>query len=326
VLVTAGFDGKVIAHDITTHDDRWTIDVGEPIVSATLDPLGTHVAVGTAGGQLRVLDIANGTSRGRPSPFHGVVAGIAWSSSEPVLAVAVAPEGERSHGAVQFVDSTTLETVRESDDITGGVPIAVAFAPDGRRLAVVADNNVVRVIDVATGAIEPHFMESVDAPFTSVAWSPRGDRIATGANGGTVQIWDATSLKRAAPPGRVNSIGVSGVAFNSDGSLLASTSAFAVTQLWLTDTGAPFGGPLVGGDPPIAVESLPPPDRPDLPFVPSFAPDGGAVYVGSDHPMQWSLEPATWASAACAIAGRELTATEWARFLPNEPQRPTCGV
>ena len=168
------------------------------------------------------------------------------------------------------------------------------------------------VIDVASGAIEPHFMESVDASFTSVAWSPRGDRIATGANGGTVQIWDATSLKRAAPPGRVNSIGVGGVAFSSDGSLVASTSAFAVTQLWLTDTGAPFGGPLVGGDPPIRVESLPPPERPDLPFVPSFAPDGSAVYVGSDHPMQWSLEPAIWATAACAIAGRELTATEWA--------------
>ena len=323
MLVTAGFDGRVIAHNISTHDDRWTTSVGEPIVSAVLDPRGTRVAIGTAGGQLRLLDITDGTAKGT-ARFDGVVAGLAWSSVQPLLAVAVA--SEESHGAVQFIDSTTLETVRDSDDITGGTPIAVAFAPDGQRLAVVADNNVVRVIDVATGAIEPHFMESVDAPFTSVAWSPRGDRIATGANGGTVQIWNAMSLKRAAPPGRVNSIGVAGVAFSSDGSLVASTSAFAVTQLWLTDTGAPFGGPLVGGDPPIAIESLPPPERPDIPFVPSFAPDGGAVYVGSDHPMQWSLQPAIWATAACTIAGRELTATEWARFLPTEPQRPTCRV
>jgi hypothetical protein len=171
-----------------------------------------------------------------------------------------------------------------------------------------------------------NFLLSVDASFTSVAWSPLGDRIATGANGGTVQIWDATSLKRAAPPGRVNSIGVGGVAFSPDGSLVASTSAFAVTQLWLTDTGAPFGGPLVGGDPPIAVESLPSPERPSIPFVPSFAPDGSAVYVGSDHPMRCSLASATWTSAACTIAGRELTATEWACFLPTLPRRPTCRV
>jgi WD40 repeat protein len=325
VLVTAGFDGRVIAHNIATHDDRWTTSVGAPIVSAVLDPRGTRVAVGTAGGQLRVLDITDGTASGT-ARFDGVVAGIAWSNVEPLLAVAVASDVDSSHGAVQFIDSTTLETVRESDDITGGTPIAVAFAPDGQRLAVVADNNVVRVIDVATGAIEPQFMESVDASFTSVAWSPRGDRIATGANGGTVQIWDATSLKRAAPPGRVDSIGVAGVAFSSDGALVASTSAFAVTQLWLADTGAPFGGPLVGGDPPIAIESLPPLDRPDIPFVPSFAPDGGTVYAGGDHPMQWSLEPTIWATAACAIAGRELTATEWARFLPTESQRPVCGV
>jgi hypothetical protein len=106
--------------------------------------------------------------------------------------------------------------------------------------------------------------------------------------------------------------------------MLASTTALATTQLWNVDTGAPIGGALVGGELPITIANIPEPDRPEIPFVPTFSPDGRTLYVGSDEPTMWSLDPSNWRDAACAVAGRNLTAAEWTQYLPDHPQRSTC--
>ena len=37
-----------------------------------------------------------------------------------------------------------------------------------------------------------------------------------------------------------------------------------------------------------------------------------------------SVDPMVWRQQACALAGRNLTRAEWARYLPGEPPRPTC--
>ena len=41
--------------------------------------------------------------------------------------------------------------------------------------------------------------------------------------------------------------------------------------------------------------------------------------------LLWDMNPATQASAACRIAGRELTAVEWSTYFGNEPQTATCA-
>ena len=38
----------------------------------------------------------------------------------------------------------------------------------------------------------------------------------------------------------------------------------------------------------------------------------------------WNLDPATMAAAACTVAGRNLTRTEWATYLGEERYRRTC--
>ncbi len=37
------------------------------------------------------------------------------------------------------------------------------------------------------------------------------------------------------------------------------------------------------------------------------------------------LSAADWIASACAAAGRELTPTEWAHFLPGYPYRHVCA-
>ncbi|MEV5071321.1 winged helix-turn-helix domain-containing protein [Microbacterium sp. LMI12-1-1.1] len=53
--------------------------------------------------------------------------------------------------------------------------------------------------------------------------------------------------------------------------------------------------------------------------------DGRRLVTGTaDGILVWDLDPALHARAACDIAGRELTAIEWATYFPGEDQRPTC--
>ena len=54
----------------------------------------------------------------------------------------------------------------------------------------------------------------------------------------------------------------------------------------------------------------------------------GHSLVTVDHELadvvSWSLDPGAWRSAACNVAGRNLTQTEWQRYLPSEPYQLTC--
>ena len=40
----------------------------------------------------------------------------------------------------------------------------------------------------------------------------------------------------------------------------------------------------------------------------------------------WDLVPEHQALAACEMAGRELSAEEWATYFPGEPQVATCAA
>ena len=54
-------------------------------------------------------------------------------------------------------------------------------------------------------------------------------------------------------------------------------------------------------------------------------PDGLAVAVNGEYGVvEWTLDPATLAKAACGLAGRNMTRTEWATYMPEESYRATC--
>jgi hypothetical protein len=39
---------------------------------------------------------------------------------------------------------------------------------------------------------------------------------------------------------------------------------------------------------------------------------------------RWDIRPASLARHACRVAGRRLTRSEWAQFLPGRPYDPAC--
>ena len=101
--------------------------------------------------------------------------------------------------------------------------------------------------------------------------------------------------------------------FSPDDRMLATSSADCTVRLWDTATGRPIGSPLEG--------------IPNV-EVGAACTHGGAqlaaVYRGGRGYL-WDVTASSWASRACAVAGRALTRSESEEALPGWPYQPACA-
>src|SRR5262249_55147025 len=119
-----------------------------------------------------------------------------------------------------------------------GRPRALAFTPDGRRLAVSSlDNTGVTILDLPGGAVVR--VLSHPAPVRDVAWGgPRGCFLACACDDFNVHVWNVERGDgRAAPSGHADV--VTRVAFSRSRSLLASASWDGSVRLWDPVLGRP---------------------------------------------------------------------------------------
>ncbi len=139
--------------------------------------------------------------------------------------------------------------------------------------------------------------------------SPDGRTIAVG-HGGVVDLYDTASMRRkgAGIPATFAPIGW--LAFSRDGRyVLVNDTSWNVR---LVDTVAHQAvGPLWRG----------------LEYAGAVFNDDGRI-IGTSTPTTGALmnvDPKVWRREACALAGRNLTAAEWQKYLPGQgPRRRTC--
>jgi WD domain, G-beta repeat len=109
-------------------------------------------------------------------------------------------------------------------------PIAVRWSPDG---AVIAASSVDGLVTLYDGALQPVQRLRLERPAGTLAWSPAGDRLAAGDDGGALHVWSVDG-RTAAPliSTRAHAAAIRAVAFSPDGTRLATASADRTAAIW----------------------------------------------------------------------------------------------
>jgi WD40 repeat protein/serine/threonine protein kinase len=108
----------------------------------------------------------------------------------------------------------------------------MAFSPDGSLLATVGYDRKTRVWETATGQLRADWPTDTDT--LCVAFSPSGDTIATGLEGGLVELRPAT-LEESKRVLHTNSSSIESLVFSSDGSRLICGGSNALLHIYATD-------------------------------------------------------------------------------------------
>jgi len=193
VAYLASTDGTVRAIDLASGAEKTRWHLGDAATAVAVSPDGTYVATGTAQGVLCLRRLPGGELLQCLVAHQGRIAGVAFDPAGGRLASASSAGG----AAVWSVPS--LAAVASLD--TGGSANAVAFSPDGDRVAVATSalppdprrlrDERARVLlwRPVRGGPPPGLLSGHTGAVVAVAWI--GRRVLSAAFDRTVRLWDS---------------------------------------------------------------------------------------------------------------------------------------
>jgi WD40 repeat protein len=210
-------------------------------------------------------------------------------------------------GAIILWDVGTGQPITTLKGISSAI-LSVAFSPDGQTLALGDQLGFISLWNVATGEQRALLADHYGS-VTSVAFSLDGQTLASSGVDGTIILWDGVSGKSIGMPLSGNVPPLISVTFSPDGQTLASGGDDGSVILWDIATGLPYDTTMAGHT--SAVPSV------------AFSLDGQTLASSSVDGtiILWNMD---WHAHACRAAGRNLTAEEWQRYLPDRPYELTC--
>ncbi len=191
--------GEVIRWDLAGGGPPLTLieDVGR-VNAVAFSPDGRSLAVVIRG-------------RDAPGPVPGKVVVFDWPACRERFTIVDPPE-------------------RARERVTGPAGLALAFSPDGRRLAVDGSGGVVRIYDTRGRRLERELTGHTLEP-VALAFSPDGRRLASAGYDKLIKIWDVSTGEELISL-RGHAGGVVSLAFSPDGHRLVTGGIDWTARVW----------------------------------------------------------------------------------------------
>ena len=219
--------GEIRVWDAVTGAQQQSYRVPSTAHRLAFRPDGERFALGTADGQVLILDAA-GKELSRTTPHQQLVSAVSFSPNGRLLASASWDQ------TVKITDAATGDVLRILRVDAGRVQ-AVAFHPDGKQLATGDWDSTVRIWDRQTGK-ETLTLRGHKSPVYGVAFSPDGTLLASAASNGNLRIWElATGRVIQSLTGRSGA--VLSNCFSPDGRYLAYAGGDGTVRVWDVESG-----------------------------------------------------------------------------------------
>lgn len=223
-VASAGDDGTIRLWELSTNDDhRAFTEAGDSLWSVAFSPDGKRVATAGADKIIRIYGTTNGKLEKELPPHAAAITSLVFLPGDRLVSAG----GDR---ILRLWDAIGGKLVKEWPGHESAV-LALAGTPNGKKVVSGSADRTIRGWDVETG--RSLWTAPLKSAVCSVALRNDGKLVAVGAADGGLTLFDISGPS----PREVSTLtahlaGVSGLAFDPDGSRLATCGGDGFVRVW----------------------------------------------------------------------------------------------
>jgi WD40 repeat protein len=206
-LASGSAGGEVFIWTVETDNKRDLPRTdSDAFTSLSWSPHGQGLAIGDEAGKVQIWDEATDSLENQEEHQHeGSVWSVSWNPGDQKKGI-LASAGQDGEVKVTSAISGAIWKVSnpEKPPTQMGAVNAVAWSPDGTRLATGSKNGRIEIFKIAKERESELVFEQVllghNNSVYCVCWSPDGKRLASGSSEGTLRIWNADTGKPFSSP------------------------------------------------------------------------------------------------------------------------------